>query len=417
MIANRKSEGALSQIPVRAIPLLFYILSLTVSVLIAAELITEPGWMKSILFFRYFPIYVGAGCILFSLIFFPHLRIIQRLQEVLKANIFWTLFLVLAVPGVIYAKFFLQQETTYLSEVIGLSSFFLAYYLLDLIPYRYYAIIRKWVFIWLGVVSSLGFLNILLNIIQGGKTEPAAVLLFMQGFGGVIYSLSGLLQLGVALVFIFLSILTFKNVALLNLAVIMVIFFLLPKNKHRITKTYLLIIFLVIILVLIIALGFYFVFEDFFSGGHVSFRYRNTIYQLNYFLDSPLWGQLFAGETRVYFGTTRLLGDIYVPTHNDWADVLAQGGSIGMLLMMGGFLKLFRMIFKLRRNEQVVDHSTKDNGMWVFLFAILFIITGSLNSLLGTPSIAIVAWFVFAFFHKFNQYALWSAMGGENGPV
>ncbi|MGB2963487.1 MAG: O-antigen ligase family protein [Anaerolineales bacterium] len=397
-------------IPSRAIPLFFVLISMSVSALIGTDFWIVPNQSRYFMLIRYFPIIIGCISIILSSIIFRRFNLLNCIFTAIKTNRYWALFFVIALPGSIYAKFILHKETTYLSQVLSLLLFFVGYAVLDMVPNKYLLLIQKWILSWFGLVSLLAIIKVILNIILNLKTEPATVLLLMQSFGLAFYGLTGSLKLLSILLLSVFSILTYKNVAILSLFILLMLFIVFPNTRGKITKTYLVIILIILFLMGIVGIGMYSAVESYFSSGHVDFRYQNIMYQLDVFLQSPIWGQFFTGETGIYFGRTELLGNIYVPTHNDWVDVMAQGGLIGSVLLMGGFLHFIIKLVKVSKNILQKDSYFFITIRWIMVFSTVFVITSSLNSILGSPSIAMIGWFVFALGHKLIDYIKWDYM-------
>lgn len=90
--------------------------------------------------------------------------------------------------------------------------------------------------------------------------------------------------------------------------------------------------------------GLYFEFRDVLPSGNVDVRAVQYEAALRQFLDSPIWGQAYMGESgQPYLEGGRFLN---IPTHSDLLDMLRQGGLIALLLFLWGYGRILRIIHR-----------------------------------------------------------------------
>jgi len=72
---------------------------------------------------------------------------------------------------------------------------------------------------------------------------------------------------------------------------------------------------------------------------------RLTVYQAawEHFLESPVYGDAYTGNTNLDFGKFPILGQYRVVTHSDVLDALAHGGALGFALFVASFVTPFRL--------------------------------------------------------------------------
>jgi len=130
----------------------------------------------------------------------------------------------------------------------------------------------------------------------------------------------------------------------------------------------------------------------------------NTIYRIEMygiawqrFLDSPVWGTLFAESTVTYFTLFRVaVGTQNLPTHSDILDIMAHGGMIGLLLWALVVWRLLSIVWlTVRRLTEA--NLARDLRPWRWLFVLGLmqigaIVTYAVNPPLIKPVIGFWIW-------------------------
>jgi hypothetical protein len=130
----------------------------------------------------------------------------------------------------------------------------------------------------------------------------------------------------------------------------------------------------------------------------------NTIYRFEMygiawqrFLDSPVWGTLFAEATVNYFTVFRVAqGTQNLPTHSDILDIMAHGGMIGLLLWGMVVLRMLSIVWlTVRRLTEA--NSERDLRPWRWLFVlglvqVTAVITYAVNPPLINPVVGFWIW-------------------------
>ena len=130
----------------------------------------------------------------------------------------------------------------------------------------------------------------------------------------------------------------------------------------------------------------------------------NTVYRLEMygiawqrFLDSPVWGTLFAEATVNYFTVFRVAqGTQNLPTHSDILDIMAHGGMIGLLLW-GMVVWRMMSILWLTVRRLTEANLERDLRPWRWLFVlglvqVTAVITYAVNPPLINPVIGFWVW-------------------------
>lgn len=130
----------------------------------------------------------------------------------------------------------------------------------------------------------------------------------------------------------------------------------------------------------------------------------NTIYRFEMygiawqrFLESPVWGTLFAEATVNYFTVFRVAqGTQNLPTHSDILDIMAHGGMIGLLLWGMVIWRMLSIVF-LTVRRLTEENSGRDLRPWRWLFVlglvqVTAVITYAVNPPLINPVIGFWVW-------------------------
>lgn len=106
---------------------------------------------------------------------------------------------------------------------------------------------------------------------------------------------------------------------------------------------------------------------------HGNTEYREEMYGIawNKFKDSPVWGNLFTGETVSYFGLYKVdMPTPYLPTHSDILDILANGGLIGIVLWSMTVANVFYFIFVSMRHLSRPSPDKEIGWRWLLVLSI-----------------------------------------------
>jgi hypothetical protein len=127
--------------------------------------------------------------------------------------------------------------------------------------------------------------------------------------------------------------------------------------------------------------------------GNVS--YRGYTYELAWqrFVDSPLWGTLFAVEAVGKF-TLYSVGDTenLLATHSDLLDILANGGVIGAALWAYGLWRIARAAYSSVLRPQFLDRAWAPHAHALAVMSAAGVVTYIFNPILLQPSMAYLLW-------------------------
>jgi O-antigen ligase len=302
----------------------------------------------------------------------------------------------------------MKLETSFFSQAFAMLSFLGAYFVFLTIPDKYWPQLRLWVYRTFGYIVIIAAFIVILSISLSesvivvkltnilGTPMPETVLLLTQGLALVFYTKSGLTKTILFSLLAALTVLTFKNTAILILLVICVGLYMFPQNRLRkFSVVTALGLGFIALLALLLVGGAYLMMRSQYSDGNMAFRIRLWKYQIQQFLASPLYGSLFTSETAILASSRAK-----VPTHNDWLDVLAQGGMIGLTLFTGIFIRASQLLIRTRRKTIQSDAVTSRLASWLLLFMITVVVSFSFNPILGSPDIAPIIWVALAFAHR-----------------
>ena len=128
-------------------------------------------------------------------------------------------------------------------------------------------------------------------------------------------------------------------------------------------------------------------------SGNVS--YRGYTYELAWsrFLDSPLWGTLFAVEAVGKF-TLYSVGDTnnMLATHSDLLDILANGGLIGVALLAYGLARVARRAYRNLLEPRFLDRPWAPQAHALAVMSAAGVVTYTFNPILLQPSMAYLLW-------------------------
>lgn len=124
-------------------------------------------------------------------------------------------------------------------------------------------------------------------------------------------------------------------------------------------------------------------------------EYRLHTYALAWerFVESPLWGALFAGEAVEKFTPFAIgIADNRLPTHSDVLDLLANGGIVAMLLWAAGLGAVFRLAFRNILHPRCVDDAWAPYGHTLAVLSCAGVFTYAFNPILLQPPMAYLLW-------------------------
>lgn len=337
------------------------------------------------------------------ILFLPVNKTVSLLAGTFLLNPLLMLFFGVALAGAIIARFIWHHPTSYFSQSMMIAvSFFTGFILLSLpeIVWEKTKIILVKVFGFIGVLAYVAILkNAFDNFTQSG--HMIAILLIQLGVLVFLF-LSGIKRT-VSMIIIFLGvILTLKNTSLLLLLVNvlgLVWFLILPRLYIKFRHSMPLIIMVGAVCFILIGGIIYNQTHTLFSTGNISFRLWIWQQQFQKFLTSPFYGQLFTAKTAIEFGLYKVQNftdNNLVPAHNDWLDILLQGGIIGFVIFFFAYMKPISGLLRLRKKTNV-SPTEKKLIMWFVLLLLDLAIAFIFNPFLANSDIAYIVWSVVAF--------------------
>jgi len=356
-------------------------------------------------FLSFFPVLFAA--IVFSVTLRPG-RLLQNVRLTLKTNWYLTLLTMLALPGAVYARFVIKLPSSYFTQTFMLLTFFVVYFVLLRVPDSYWRQVQGWLVSAFAVVTVLAAIDVFRNVfVAGAKSQPNTILILLMGFVLAFYVTARLVRLFSLTLLGALVFFTFKNTAVIAFLAIVVGFYLFPKKSLRKISIYNVFGFSVAaVLVAGLAIfGYWFLQTQFaaFSSGNTTFRTIIYQYRFDQFLASPLYGQLFTGQSVYEF--ENLFSGAIVPTHSDWLDILAQGGLAGIFLFVGAMMRTSYLMIKTRRVTIKSDLRSAAVASWVLVSLVAFVVMSLFNSILNTPEIALLLWTAVALGHRVARFS------------
>lgn len=127
--------------------------------------------------------------------------------------------------------------------------------------------------------------------------------------------------------------------------------------------------------------------------GNVEYRSHTYLAAWSRFLDSPLWGTLFAVEavekfTLYSIGVSRNM----LATHSDVLDLLANGGLLGVVLWLYALWRLARAAYANLLRPEFLDREWAPVAHTLAVMALAGIITYAFNPILLQPALAYLLW-------------------------
>ena len=207
--------------------------------------------------------------------------------------------------------------------------------------------------------------------------------------------------LGLALVAV--CAMSFKNTTFLmilaTLAACGLVWFIQVVRRYQ-RLTALLLVYAGIISIVAIVAGLIYAWVQYNSklpSGNTIYRFEMYDIAWQRFLDSPVWGTLFAEATVNYFTVFRVAqGTQNLPTHSDILDIMAHGGMIGLLLWGMVVWRMMSIVWlTIRRLTEA--NSERDLRPWRWLFVlglmqVTAVITYAVNPPLINPVVGFWIW-------------------------
>jgi hypothetical protein len=126
-------------------------------------------------------------------------------------------------------------------------------------------------------------------------------------------------------------------------------------------------------------------------------KYRMFTYEQTWaaFTSSPIWGKAFAGAGAEKFGLFQVMASTQVlPSHSDILDILAQGGTIGILLFAYGLFRVGRYIRSrfVARGEGALSPVLVAHFHWIAASSLTAIPVVAFNPIMLQPGKAFLLW-------------------------
>jgi O-antigen ligase len=128
-------------------------------------------------------------------------------------------------------------------------------------------------------------------------------------------------------------------------------------------------------------------------SGNLEFRLHTYTEAWERFLESPLWGTLFAHEAAERFTLydIGIAGNV-LPTHSDLLDLLANGGVLVFGLAAAGVCAIAAAAWRSLLRPRLIDSPAAVYGHTLALMSLAAILTCAFNPILLQPSMAALVW-------------------------
>lgn len=338
-------------------------------------------------------------------------RFVRGLLSTISANWYITLFTTFALLGSTYARFSLDLETSYFTQAAMSLAFYFAYFIFVSIPDANWPAMQKRMINVVSISTAVAGFAVLVNSGQifffesSGleRSNHETAFLLVQAISIVLYCVNTFfLKVSLLGLIVLLTALALKNTAFLTLVITVFFIFFIPSGREKrfFQKV------VIALLLLIVGVITYNWVEPYLSDGNTYFRTTIYQYRFNQFLSSPIYGELFVGETALHYERTLHASEqLIVPTHNDLLDVIVQGGLISFIAFMGAFLHIAFKLLRLRfRSNFSLGNIDKAILTWTFLFIINELVVMAFNPMLGSTDIAYIMWVILAFTQRNISY-------------
>jgi O-antigen ligase len=133
-------------------------------------------------------------------------------------------------------------------------------------------------------------------------------------------------------------------------------------------------------------------------SGNIEFRgftYRAAWQQ---FLESPLWGTSFSAESiRTFTLYTVGIARNRLPTHSDILDLLANGGLLGILLWMCGYIRVGVFAFRRVLAPRFLQYPWAATAHAFAAISLSAVVVYAFNPILLQPEMAYLVWTTLGF--------------------
>lgn len=127
--------------------------------------------------------------------------------------------------------------------------------------------------------------------------------------------------------------------------------------------------------------------------GNVDYRMQTYGLAWERFLDSPLWGTLFAVEAVEKFTLYSIRGSRNtLPSHSDVMDLLANGGILAIALWIYALGRIARVVRANLLEPQQLDHGWAPYAHTLAVMSAAGVVTYAFNPILLQPPMAFLLW-------------------------
>jgi hypothetical protein len=127
--------------------------------------------------------------------------------------------------------------------------------------------------------------------------------------------------------------------------------------------------------------------------GNPEYRLHTYTAAWSRFVESPVWGTLFAAEAVDKFTLYAIgISNNVLPTHSDIMDLLAHGGMVAMTLWSAGLVLIARTAWKKMLAPRHLDHAWAPYAHTLALMSLAGVITYAFNPVLLQPGMAYLLW-------------------------
>ena len=127
--------------------------------------------------------------------------------------------------------------------------------------------------------------------------------------------------------------------------------------------------------------------------GNPEYRLHTYAMAWERFVDSPLWGTLFAAESVEKFTLYSIgISSNMLPTHSDILDLLANGGLLATGLWILGLVAVVRISFRNLLHPEFVREAWAPYSHALAVISFAGVFTYAFNPILLQPSIAYLLW-------------------------
>jgi len=154
--------------------------------------------------------------------------------------------------------------------------------------------------------------------------------------------------------------------------------------------------YLAFVAMLIMAAGVLFLLyyrEHYLPSGNVEYRSHTYGLAWGQFLESPLWGTLFAAESVKKFTLYSIgIAGGRLPTHSDVMDLLAHGGSLGTGLWLLGLGMIGLFAYKNLLSPKFIAHPLAPYAHTMAALSLAGVLTYAFNPIMLQPGMAYLLW-------------------------